>query len=145
MRKIALSAAAVVLVMSLVPTGAAAKTRRVRTSIAVDVNGIIDRHGSVSYAFGGEVGAQGLTFKCMEGRTVRLFRLDATGTGVQVASTRSKFFGAFFGTLEIPLDQISGSYYATVPARNIKSRFGKLKCLAARSPTFLVQVPPALL
>jgi hypothetical protein len=145
MRKIALSAAALVLVMALLPVAATAKARKVKSSITIDVNGIIDRHGSVSYAFGGDVGAKGLTFKCMEGRTVKLFRVDANGTGVQVASTRSKFFGAFFGTLELPLDQITGSYYATVPVRKIKSKSGKLKCLAARSPTFLVQVPAGLL
>jgi hypothetical protein len=80
----------------------------------------------------------------MEGRTVRLFKLDATGAATQVGATKSEFFGAFTGNLELPLNQITGYYYADAPARSVKWRGGKLHCLAARTPNFLVEVPATL-
>ena len=145
MRKLVPMAVALALVTALVPAGAAAKTRKVSSSIAVDVNGIIDRHGSVSYVFGGELFAKDFTFKCMERRKVTLFRVDANGTGTPVGSDRTDFLGNFIHPLELPLDQIPGPYYATAPKSTVKSKQGKLKCLAARSDTILVQLPAALL
>jgi hypothetical protein len=139
------SALAVALV--LVPTAAVAKTERIRSSIDVDVLGIIDRHGGVSYAFGGTVGAEGYTFACMGDRKVTLFRVEPDGTAAPVASATTEI-GGFTGTLERPLGEISGSYYAVVAPRTRKFKSGKhrkLRCLGARSPTILVQVPAALL
>jgi hypothetical protein len=146
MRKLALTAIAMALV-TLLPTAAEAKTERIRSSIDVDVVGIIDRHGGVTYAFGGEVGAQGFTFACMGDRQVTLFRVEPDGTARPVASATTDI-GGFTGTLERPIGDISGSYYAQVAPRTRKFKSGnhrKLRCLGARSPTILVQVPPALL
>src|SRR5262245_1921059 len=55
-------AIAIALVSALMPAGAEAKTERVRSSIDLDVVGLIDRHGGVSYDFVGGVGAEGFTF-----------------------------------------------------------------------------------
>ena len=145
MRKIVRFAVALALVSALVPAGAEAKANRVRSQVTLDVFGVIDRHGTVTYAFGGEVGAQGFTFRCMEGRKLTLFRLEPNGSATPVASAKSKFFGAFAGTLERPLAQIPGYYYAEVKGNTRSSRSGKLRCLGARSPTILVEVPAALL
>ena len=145
MRKIVSLALVAGVVGILLPAGAQAKTQKVRSSIDADIVGLIDRHGAIQYAFGGEIGAKNFTFKCMEGRTVRLFKLDPTGAATQVGSTKSEFFGAFTGNLELPLNQVVGYYYADAPARNVKWRGGKLHCLAARTPNFLVEVPASLL
>jgi hypothetical protein len=145
MRKLVLAGVAVVLVTAL-PTGAQAKTHRISSSIEVDLFGIVDRHGGVTYAFGGQVGAEGLTFACMGDRQVTLFRVEPNGPATPVASATSELFTGFAGTLERPLNAISGSYYAEVAPRT--RRFGKhrkVKCLAARSSTILVQVPAGLL
>jgi hypothetical protein len=145
MRKFVALAIALGLVGGIAPGAAEAKARKVGTQLSVDIFGVIDRHGAVTYAFGGEVGAAGLTFKCMEGRQVTLFRLEPTGSAMPVASAKSELLGFFTGNLERPLAQVPGYYYAEVQARKRKSPNGKLKCLAARSPTILVEVPAALL
>ena len=135
---------ALALVAAAMPGGAEAK--RISSSVTVDVFGVIDRHGSVSYAFGGEIGAH-FTFACEADRTVTLFRVEPGGSATPVASANSGF-GQFVGTLERPLGEITGSYYAEVaPAtRKLKrGRYRKLNCLGARSPTIFVQVPAALL
>jgi hypothetical protein len=145
MRKLVLMAA-MAMVMVL-PAAAEAKTERIRSSIDVDVLGIIDRHGGVTYAFGGGVGAEGYTFACMGDRQVTLFRVEPNGTARPVASATTEIDG-FAGTLERPLEEISGSYYAEVAPRTRKFKSGKhrkLRCLGARSPTIFVQVPAALL
>jgi hypothetical protein len=146
MRKLVLIAVAMALV-TVLPVAAEAKTERIRSSIDVDVVGIIDRHGGVTYAFGGAVGAEGYTFACMGDRKVTLFRVEPNGTARPVASATTEFDG-FTGSLEMPLGEISGSYYAEVAPRTRKFKSGKhrkLRCLGARSPTILVQVPAALL
>jgi hypothetical protein len=146
MRKLVLMAVAMALV-TVLPGAAEAKTERVRSSIDVDVLGIIDRHGGVSYAFGGGVGAEGYTFACMGDRRVTLFRVEPNGTATPVSSATTEI-GSFTGTLERPLGEISGSYYAEVAPRTRKFKSGKrrkLRCLGARSRTILVQVPAALL
>jgi hypothetical protein len=146
MRKLVLMVVAMAMV-TVLPAAAEAKTERIRSSIDVDVLGIIDRHGGVSYAFGGVVGAQGYTFACMGDRQVTLFRVEPNGTATPVASATTEL-GGFDGTIERPLAEISGSYYAEVAPRTRKFRSGKhrkLRCLGARSPTMLVQVPAALL
>jgi hypothetical protein len=146
MRKVVLMAVAMALV-TVLPAAAQAKTERIRSSIDVDVLGIIDRHGGVSYAFAGGVGAEGFTFACMGDRQVTLFRVEPNGTATPVASATTEF-DSFTGTLERPLGEISGSYYAEVAPRTRKFKSGrhrKLRCLGARSPTVLVQVPAALL
>jgi hypothetical protein len=146
MRKLVLTAVAMALVTGL-PAAAEAKTERIRSSIDVDVLGIIDRHGGVTYAFGGGVGAEGYTFACMGDRQVTLFRVEPDGPARPVASATTEI-GGFTGTLERPLGEISGSYYAEVAPRTRKFKSGKhrkLRCRGARSPTILVQVPAALL
>jgi hypothetical protein len=146
MRKLVLMVVAMALV-AVLPAAAEAKTERIGSSIDVDVLGIIDRHGGVSYAFAGVVGAQGFTFACMGDRQVTLFRVEPNGTATPVASATTEFDG-FAGTIERPLAEISGSYYAEVAPRTRKFKSGKhrkLRCLGARSPTILVQVPAALL
>lgn len=146
MRKLVPMAVALALVTALVPAGAEAKAKRVSSSITVDVVGIIDRHGGVTYAFVGEVGA-GLTFACMGDRQVTLFRLEPNGTATPVASASTEF-DVFTGMLERPLGEITGSYYAEVAPRTRKFKRGKyrkLRCLAARSPTIFVEVPAGLL
>jgi hypothetical protein len=146
MRKRILMVVAMALV-TVLPAAAEAKTERIRSAIDLDVLGIIDRHGGVSYAFAGGVGAQGFTFACMGDRQVTLFRVEPNGTATPVASATTEF-GGFAGTIERPLAEISGSYYAEVAPRTRKFKSGqhrKLRCLGARSPTILVQVPAALL
>ena len=148
MRKIVAIATAAALLAALVPAGAEAKAKRVSSSITLDIFGIIDRHGGVTYAFAGEVGAEGFTFACMGDRRVRLFRVEPNGTATQVASATAESFNGFAGTLERPLGAITGSYYAEVAPRTRKFKRGqhrKLRCLAARSPTILVEVPAGLL
>src|SRR5262245_66437131 len=56
-RKLFAMAVAAAVVTALLPAAAEAKTRRVSTSVDLDVFGIIDRHGAVKYAWGAEVGA----------------------------------------------------------------------------------------
>lgn len=144
MRKLGSMALAIALVMALVPVGAEAK--RITSSVSLDVVGIIDRHGGVTYAFGGEIGAH-FTFACMADRTVTLFRVEPNGSATQVATANSEF-GQFVGNLERPLSQITGSYYAEVApvTRKFKrGRYRKLRCLGARSPTIFVDVPDSLL
>lgn len=146
MRKLVSMAVAVALVTT-VPAGAEAKTERISSSITVDVFGIIDRHGGVTYAFGGEVTAEGFTFACMGDRKVKLFRAEPNGTATRVGSARTDLF-TFAGLLERPLGEITGSYYAKLAPRNRKFKRGKhrkLRCLAARSPTIYVEVPAGIL
>lgn len=137
---------ALAVALALVPAGAEAKTKRIGSSITVDVFGLIDRHGGVTYAFGGEIGAH-FTFACEADRQVTLFRVEPNGTVTKVGSAHDDY-GLFTGTLERPLDDIEGSYYAEVApvTRKFKrGRFRKLRCLGARSPTIFVDVPAALL
>ena len=103
MRKLVPIAVAVALVTA-VPTGAEAKTQRISSSITVDLFGIIDRHGAVTYAFGGEVGAERFTFGCMGDRKVRLFRVEPNGLATLVASTATSF-NTFVGVVERPRAQ----------------------------------------
>jgi hypothetical protein len=144
MRKLGPMAVAIALVMALVPIGAEAK--RISSSVSLDVFGVIDRHGGITYAFGGQIGAH-FVFACEAQRQVTLFRVDPNGSATPVASANSDF-GVFTKTLERPLSEITGQYYAEVaPAtRKFKrGRYRKLRCLASRSPTIFVEVPAALL
>ena len=144
MKRLAI-AVVLLLVAALAPAGAEAKAHRIRSFIDLDVVGGIDRHGSVQYAFTGAVGTPGLTFRCQAKRQVTLFRVEANGTAAPVASDRTDFLGGFLGPLERPLNEIAGYYYATAPQTKVKGKQGKLVCLAARSPTILVEVPAGLL
>jgi hypothetical protein len=146
-RCLVLAAMAVALALvALAPAGAEAKAHRVSSSVTVDVFGVIDRHGAVTYAFGGGIGAH-FTFACEADRTVTLFRVEPNGSATPVASANSEFSG-FVGMLERPLSEITGYYYAEVApvTRKFKrGRYRKLKCLGARSATIFVEVPAALL
>jgi hypothetical protein len=151
MRKLVVAGLAVAVAAALLPSGAEAKTRRVSSNITVDVFGVIDRHGGVTYAFAGGISAH-FTFACELRRTVTLFRVEPNGTATPVGSAQSELslalLGASFtGTLERPLNEIAGSYYAEVAprTRNFKRQHRKVECLGARSPTIAVVVPPALL
>jgi len=144
MRKLGPMAVAIALVMALVPIGAEAK--RISSSVSLDVFGVIDRHGGITYAFGGQIGAH-FVFACEAQRQVTLFHVEPNGSATPVASANSDF-GVFTQTLERPLSEITGQYYAEVaPAtRKFKrGRYRKLRCLASRSPTIFVEVPAALL
>src|SRR5262245_17201379 len=99
-RVLVVALAVALLAAAMGPAAADAKGRRVQSSIAADVFGITGRHGGVAYAFGGEVGAQGLTFACMGGRQVTLFRAESNGTGTPVGSTQTDFLGSFGATIE---------------------------------------------
>ena len=145
MRKLVLFGAVLAVCVGLAPAEAVAKTRRVPTTLEVDIVGVIDRHASVAYAWGGEVGTPGVILRCTEQRRVTLFRLDESGNPSAVASATSEFLGSFGAPLERPIAAVPGYYYAEVAESKFKSRYGKFRCLAMRSPTFLVQVPAGLL
>ena len=142
-RRIIPIAVALALIAALVPAQASAKP--VKSSVDIDIFGVIDRHSAIAYFLSGSVFAKRLTFRCMADRKVVLFRQQPDGTSVRVLSTRTDFLGEVFAPLEIRLDDIPGYYFAKVKRRTRSSRHGKLNCLAARSPTILVEVPPALL
>jgi len=135
--------ASIALAASLIP--ARADARPVKSKLTADVSGFINRQGTVTYYFSGGVNAEELTFGCMEGRRVVLFRVEEGGAQKQVASAETGFFGGFSEPLEMPLSAISGRYYAKVKPRVRKLRKGRLRCLPDRTPTFLVRVPAELL
>jgi len=164
MRKFVSIAVAMALVAALPAAGAQAKakTKQVSTSIYLDVAGLIDRHGGVTYFWTGDLDAK--RSACRNARTVTLFRVEPSGTASPIASSESDF-GQAANFLEGPLDTITGSYYAEVaPMRVTKQNTGqipvtpqpvklkgssrakkvKLNCLAARSSTIYVQVPAGL-
>lgn len=131
--------------LTLVLAPAAANARAVKSKIAADVSGEINRQGTVTYYFSGVVGAQGFAFGCMEGRRVVLFRVEEGGTRRKVAFADTGLFGSFVEPIEKPVSALPGRYYAEVEPRVRKVRKGRLRCLAARTATFLVRVPPELL
>ena len=59
MRKFISMAVAMALVAALPVAGAQAKTKQISTSIYLDVAGLIDRHGGVTYYWYGDVSAKG--------------------------------------------------------------------------------------
>jgi hypothetical protein len=132
----------VALAAGLGATGADA--RAVKSGVNANIEGIIERNGTITYTFSGNIGAQGLSFGCMEGRRVVLFRVEKGGTRRRVMSAESRFFGVFSERLELRLGAISGHYFARVEPRIRKTKRGRLRCLSARSKAFLVQVPDEL-
>ena len=165
MRKFVLMTVAMALVVALPAAGAQAKTKtkQISTGIFLDVAGLIDRNGGVTYFWFGGVSAKKST--CLD-RDVRLFRVEPNGTASPIASSTSD--SGEFSDLLGPLDAITGSYYAeigprqvitetskpkvvkpfnkgTVVGRATRARRVKLNCLAARSSTISVQVPAGLL
>ena len=143
LRRSGLIATVLVLAAALVPSTAAAKP--IKTQISADIFGLIDRHASVTYYLAGQVFAQGLTFRCMERRSVVLFRVRPGGSRQRVLTTRSGLFGVFDAVLEMPLDAIPGRYYAWVKPKVTRSRRGRLRCRMTRTPTMLVEVPEGLM
>ncbi len=167
MRKFVSIAVATALVAALPAAGAQAKTKtkQISTSIFLDVAGLIDRNGGVTYFWFGGVSAKKST--CRDGRNVTLFRVEPNGTASPIASSESDS-GDVQPMLLGPLDAITGSYYAeiapkqvikwtskpkvvkpvsqgTVIGRASRVRKVKLNCLAARSSTIHVEVPAGLL
>ena len=165
MRKFVLMTVAMALVVALPAAGAQAKTKTkvISTGISLDVTGLIDRNGGVTYFWFGGVFAKKST--CRDGN-VTLFRVEPNGTASPIASSNSD--SGEFSDLLGPLDAITGSYYAeigpkqvitetskpkvvkpfnkgTVVGRASRARRVKLNCLAARSSTIYVQVPAGLL
>ena len=170
MRKFVSMAVAMALVAALPVAGAQAKTKQISTSIYLDVAGLIDRHGGVTYFWYGDVSAK--RSACVDGRNVTLFRVEPNGTATPVGSNTTLVgdpLGSFGELLEGPLDAIRGSYYAEVAPRRVttnkkeqkkgqspvtpvtvrgggsRARKVKLNCLAARSSTIYVEVPAGLL
>ena len=166
MRKFVSMAIAMALVAALPAAGAQAKTKtkQISTGIFLDVAGLIDRNGGVTYFWFGGVSAKKST--CLDGRNVTLFRVEPNGTASPIASSESD--SGEFTDLLGPLDAITGSYYAeiapkqvikwtskpkvvkpvnqgTVIERASRARRVKLNCLAARSSTIYVEVPAGLL
>ena len=168
MRKLVLMAVAMALV-TVLPAGAQAKTKtkQISTGIYVDVAGLIDRHGGVTYYWYGALDAK--RSACRDGRTVTFFRVEPNGTATPVGSTTTfsssgDSNSSFGDLLEGPPDAITGSYYAEVAPKRVKTTNQKepkngitvvvpfkrakkvtLNCLGARSPTIYVQVPAGLL
>jgi hypothetical protein len=167
MRKFVSMAVAMALVAALPTTGAQAKTKtkQVSTGIYLDVAGLIDRRGGVTYVWGGDLSAKHSA--CLDGRNVTLFRVEPNGASTPVGSSTT-LGREFANLLEGPLDALTGYYYAevaprrvtkgtskpkvvkpvnqgTVIGRSSRARKVKLNCLAARSPTIYVEVPAGLL
>jgi len=168
MRKFVSMAVAMALVAALPVAGAQAKTKEISTSIYLDVAGLIDRHGGVTYYWYGDVSAKGSA--CRDGRNVTLFRVESSGTATPVGSSTTPMFGDPLGSfgelLEGPPGAIRGSYYAEVAPKRVttkhkkgqspvipitvsgggsRARKVKLNCLAARTSTIYVDVPAGLL
>lgn len=131
-----------ILAVALLPTAGEAKP--VGSKISATVFGTIDSHGTVAYYFSGYLSASNFTFRCMEGRKVALFRVGPKGEPRKVATAETKLFGKFLGGIEKPLSTIAGYYFVKVEPKIRHTRRGRLRCLAARSPTFLVEVPDGL-
>ena len=167
MRKFVSIAVAMALVAALPAAGAQAKTKQISTSIYLDVAGLIDRHGGVTYYWYGDVSAKGSA--CRDGRDVTLFRLESSGSATAVGSSTTPTLGDPLGSfgelLEGPPDAITGFYYAEVAPKRVttkqqeakpgnqgtlivggsRARKVKLNCLAARTSTIYVDVPAGLL
>ena len=118
MRKLVSIAVAMALVAALPAAGAQAKTKtkQISTGIFLDVAGLIDRNGGVSYFWFGGVSAKKST--CLDGRSVTLFRVEPNGTATPVGSSRVRL-GEFADLLEGPLDAITGSYYAEIAPKRV--------------------------
>ena len=170
MRKLVLMAVAMALV-TVLPAGAQAKTKtkQIGTGIYLDVAGLIDRHGGVTYFWGGDLDAK--RSACRDGRNVTLFRVESNGTATPVGSNTTLSssgdpYSSFGDLLEGPPGAIRGSYYAEVAPKRVttkqkkgqspvtpvtvsgggsRARKVKLNCLAARSSTIYVDVPAGLL
>ena len=122
MRKFVSIAVATALVAALPAAGARAKTKtkQISTSIFLDVAGLIDRNGGVTYFWFGGVSAKKST--CLDGRNVTLFRVESNGTATQIGSRRRPTLGdvhSFGDLLEGPLGAITGSYYAEIAPKQV--------------------------
>ena len=163
MRKFVWMAVAMALVAALPAAGAQAKTKQISTGIHLDVGGLLDRHGGVTYLWFGDVSAK--RSACVDGRNVTLFRVEPNGTSTPLGSNTT-LDGSFGGLLEGPLGAITGSYYAEVALKRVtttkkeqkqgqglvtvigpgsRARKVTLNCLAATTPTIHVEVPAGLL
>jgi hypothetical protein len=87
MRKFVSMAIAMALVAALPAAGAQTKTKLISTGISLDVAGLIDRNGGVTYFWFGGVFAKKST--CRDGRNVTLFRVEPNGTASPIASSKS--------------------------------------------------------
>lgn len=168
MRKFVSIAVAMALVAALPAAGAQAKTKQISTGIYLDVVGLLDRHGGVTYFWAGDVSAK--RSACRNGRNVTLFRVEPNGTSTPVGSSTTSG-SEFANLLEGPLDALTGYYYAEVAPKRVtteqkkgqrvtvepnggrttviggggRARKLRLNCLAARTSTIYVEVPAGLL
>ena len=141
-RVIAAVFALAVMAAALLPSPAAA--RPVDSTVSATMIGTIDSRGAIRYLFTGEVAAERLTFPCMTRRQVVLFKIGPEGGRRKVASARTNFLGEFTALIESPVAAIPGHYFVKAKPRVRNMRRGRLRCLGARSPTFLVEVPAGL-
>ena len=147
-------------VAALLPVGASAK--QVGATVELEVYGLIESNGAVSYHFTGLLWPDGLgppapppeappqgrkktddllaALKCMQRRAVTLLRDEPEGPDTVVGQAET-FLGIFFAPVEVPAQQVPGSsYYAQVSEKKTGKK-PKLNCLAATSPTVAVQPP----
>jgi hypothetical protein len=123
-----------------------AQAKSVHSTVNAEIFATVDQRATVVYYYGGTVGVQGLSFRCLGNRQVMLFRVESGGKQKKVAATSTSFFGRFFAPLEKRLAAVPGHYYARVKPRVRRLKKGRrLRCLGARSPAFFVDVPSGLL
>jgi hypothetical protein len=123
-----------------------AEAKPVKTKVSATIFGVITPDGTIKYALSGQVEAAGLSFGCMEGRQVTLIKVGPNREPKRVVGTQTEFLGKFTVVLQKRISAIPGYYYVKAKPRIRKIKHGrKLRCLAARTPTFLVEVPDGLL
>jgi hypothetical protein len=139
------SCLALSLILSVACLPAEAGAKPIKSKITATIFGVITNDATIKYAITGQVAAQGFTFGCMEDRQVTLIKVGPNKKPKRVVGTESGFFGKYTVVIEKRLSAIPGYYYAKVKPRIRNSKKGRLRCLSARTPTFLVEVPDQLL
>ena len=74
-----------------------------------------------------------------------LVKVGSNRKSKRVLGTQTQLFGEFTVVIQKRLSALPGYYYAKVKPRIRKIKRGRLRCLSARTPTFLVEVPDQLL
>ena len=136
---------AVSLILSVAFLPSEAGARPIKSKISAVVFGVITPDATIKYVFTGEVAAQGFSFGCMEERQVTLVKVGPNKKSKRVLGTQTHLLGKFTVIIDKRLSAIPGYYYAKVKPRIRKLKKGRLRCLSARTPTFLVEVPDGLL
>ena len=163
MKKLGGLAIALVVIAALLPASAAAS--QMETRVDLEIYGLIDSNGSVTYRFSGDALPEGLfgpkdhsgleqlsgqsevaALKCaLTRREVELFRDEPEAADTLVGSTRTLFVGFFDGLVELPAEHVPGAtYYAQVVEKVLTPKHHhkpKTTCLAGTSPAITVQPP----